>query len=200
MLFIVTFHFLLGHIIKTTTKLGKITKDIHTDLIRRCNENDKDAQFEIYNFYYQTMYNTSLRILKNTTEAEDVMQDSFLDAFKKIGSYSGEGNFGGWLRRIVVNNSIDALKKRTNDLSFDDVSIEVVEESENSDKEVEYRIDEIKKALGLLSEENRVIISLFLFEGYDHEEISQILNISNNASRTRFSRARKSTSSIELTG
>lgn len=167
------------------------TKDIQQDLVRRCCENDKEAQFEIYKFYYKSMYNTSLRILKNTAEAEDILQDSFLDAFSKIGSYTGEGSFGGWLRRIVVNNSLDALKKKTVDLSFDDVQMDVAEETENQYEEIEYKIDEIKKAMDLLKEENRVIISLFLFEGYDHEEISQILDISYNASRTRYSRARQ---------
>ena len=165
--------------------------DIHQDLIRKCRENDKDAQFKVYKFYFKTMYNTSLRIVRNTAEAEDIMQDSFLDAFKKIGSYSGEGNFGGWLRRIVVNNSLDALKKKNTDLSFDEVHMDVVEEQDNQNDEIEYKVDEIKKAVEKLSEENRVIISLFLFEGYDHEEISQILDISYNASRTRYSRARK---------
>jgi len=171
--------------------LSAKTKDIQQDLILKCRENDKNAQLAVYKFYYKTMYNTSLRIVRNSAEAEDVMQDSFLDAFGKIGSYTGEGNFGGWLRRIVVNNSLDALKKKYVNLSFDDVQMDVIEETENQYEDIEYKIDEIKKAMELLKEENRVIISLFLFEGYDHEEISQILNISYNASRTRYSRARK---------
>jgi RNA polymerase sigma-70 factor (ECF subfamily) len=171
--------------------LSAQTKDIHPDIIRKCRENDKNAQFEIYKFYFKTMYNTTLRIVKNTAEAEDIMQDSFLDAFSKIGSYTGEGNFGGWLRKIVVNNSIDALKKKNVNLSFEDVHMDVVVETENQIDDIEYKIDEIKKAMEKLKEENRIIISLFLFEGYDHEEISQILNISYNASRTRYSRARK---------
>jgi RNA polymerase sigma-70 factor (ECF subfamily) len=171
--------------------LGLKLKDIHQDIIRRCRENDKEAQFEIYKFYFKTMYNTSLRILNNTADAEDVMQDSFLDAFGKIDSFSGEGNFGGWLRRIVVNNSIDALKKKHNDLEFDEVHMDIVEEKDNTVEETTFKVEEIKKAVKTLKEDTRVIISLFLFEGYDHEEISQILNISYNSSRTRYSRARK---------
>lgn len=171
--------------------MGIKLKDIQQDIIQRCRENDKDAQFEIYKFYFKAMFNTSLRILHNTTDAEDIMQDSFLDAFRKVGTYSGEGNFGGWLRRIVVNNSIDALKKKHNDLTFDDVHMDIAEKTESNVDDQEYKIEEIKKALEKLKEDDRVIISLFLFEGYDHEEISQILNISYNNSRTRFSRARK---------
>ncbi len=172
-------------------KLGTQNKDIHQDVIQRCRENDKDAQFEIYKFYFKTMFNTSLRILHNTTDAEDIMQDSFLDAFRKVGSFTGEGNFGGWLRRIVVNNSIDALKRKHNDLSFDDVHMDIVEQKETKTEDQDYKIEEIKKAIKNLKEDESVIISLFLIEGYDHEEISLILNISYNNSRTRYSRARK---------
>lgn len=165
-------------------------KNIHQELIDKCCVNDRKAQFEIYKIYYRPMYNASLRILNNEAEAEDVMQESFLDAFRKIQDYKGEGNFGGWLRRIVVNNSIDVIKKRKDMVPVDENLLEVEDEPDNYNEDIEYKVDEIKNALKQLSEDDRVIISLFLFEGYDHEEIAQILNISNNASRTRFSRAR----------
>jgi len=171
--------------------LEAAVKYIHQELIEKCRENDEKAQFEIYKIFYKPMYNASLRILNNTAEAEDVMQESFLDAFRKINDFTGEGNFGGWLRRIVINNSIDALKKRKEMLSFEESRTDIEEEIDNHTENVEYKVEEIKKAISKLPEECRVIISLFLFEGYDHEEISQILNISNNASRTRFSRAKK---------
>ncbi len=137
------------------------------------------------------MYNTSLRILNDPQEAEDVMQDSFIDAFRKITGYNGSGSFGGWLRRIVVNNSLNALKKKRNEFSFEEQRFDVAEDENNIyDDNIEYRIEEVKKAIGKLQESDRIIISLFLFEGYDHDEISQILNISNNTSRTRYSRAK----------
>ena len=166
------------------------TKHIHGKLILRCRKNDQRAQYEIYRLYYKSMYNTSHRILNNSTEAEDVMQDSFLNAFSKIDSYSGEGSFGGWLKRIVVNNSLDALKKRRDLVSIDESKIEMEDIQVPFAENIDYKVEEIKSTLNNLSEDNRVIISLFLFEGYDHEEISQILKISNNASRTRFSRAK----------
>jgi len=166
-------------------------KYIHQELIEKCRLNDKKAQFEIYKLYYKQMYNTSLRIVNNPQEAEDVMQDSFLDAFRKIQNYRGEGSFGGWLRRIVVNNSLDALRRRKDELSLDEVRVEMPEPEDIYDKNIEYRIDEIKDAINKLSDDDRIVISLFVFEGYDHDEISQILNISNNASRTRYSRAKK---------
>jgi RNA polymerase sigma factor (sigma-70 family) len=165
-------------------------KNIHQELIDRCRKNDPKAQLEIYKLYYRPMYNTSLRILNHEAEAEDVMQDSFLDAFRKIEEYKGEGSFGGWLRRIVVNNSIDALKKRKEHVSLENYMNELADEPNGFAESVEYRVEEIKRAVPMLPEEHRVILSLFLFEGYDHEEISQILSITNNASRTRYSRAK----------
>jgi len=171
--------------------LGKTTININDELIRKCRENDRGAQFELYKIHYKQMYNASLRIVNNTAEAEDVMQDSFLDAFRKIGDYTGEGNFGGWLRRIVVNNSLDALKKRKPEVLINDENLEIKVVEDDNKENVEYKVDEIKKAVMLLPEDYRVIVSLFLFEGYDHEEISQILKISYGASRTRFSRAKQ---------
>lgn len=165
--------------------------NIHRDLIEKCRLNDKQAQFELYKIFYKPMFNTSLRILNDRAEAEDIMQESFIDAFSKIGEYSGEGSFGGWLRRIVINNSIDALKKRKPTLSFEEEHFEVASEDNEIKENIDYKIAEIKKAVNSLPEDHRVIISLFLFEGYDHEEISGILNISNGASRTRYSRARQ---------
>ena len=165
-------------------------KNIDNDLIDKCRENNDRAQLEIYKLFYKQMYNTSLRILNNTVEAEDVMQESFLDAFRKINDFTGEGNFGGWLRRIVVNNSIDVLKKRKETMPFEEGLVEIADDYDNKNENVEFRVEEIKKAVQKLANEHRLIISLFLFEGYDHDEISQILKISNNASRTRYSRAK----------
>ncbi len=165
-------------------------KHIHDKLVLRCRKNDQKAQYEIYNLYYKSMYNTSLRILNNPTEAEDVMQDSFLDAFGKIDGFSGEGSFGGWLKRIVVNNSLDALRKRRDLVSIEESKIEMEDIQSPYAENIDYKVEEVKSALNSLSEDSRVIVSLFLFEGYDHEEISQILKISNNTSRTRFSRAK----------
>jgi RNA polymerase sigma-70 factor (ECF subfamily) len=170
--------------------LEAASKNIHEELIERCRKNDRQAQLEIYKLYYKPMYNTSLRILNHEAEAEDVMQDSFVDAFRKLDEYKGEGSFGGWLRRIVVNNSIDSLKKRKDMVPLENHHFEKADQPETTDEQVEYRVEEIKKAVPMLPAEHRVVLSLFLFEGYDHEEIAQILNISNNASRTRFSRAK----------
>jgi len=143
------------------------------------------------------MYNTSLRIVNNTAEAEDILQESFLDAFRRIDTYTGEGSFGNWLKRIVVNNSLDALRRNQETLSLEESRLDFPEpDAEYDEEEIQYQVREIKEAIMLLPGDYRIIISLFLLEGYDHEEISGILNISNNLSRTRYSRARQKLLSV----
>ncbi|GET25480.1 RNA polymerase sigma factor [Prolixibacter sp. NT017] len=165
--------------------------NIHQHLIDRCLLNDAKAQFEIYKLYYKAMYNTSLRIVGNVEDAEDVMQEAFLKAFRKINSYEGEVSFGAWLKRIVINHSIDYLKKRK--MVFNELSANENRLPDNgSEPEVEENIsvDEIKKAMNELSHGYRLVLSLILFEGYDHEEVSEILGIKNATSRSQFLRAR----------
>ena len=138
------------------------------------------------------MYNTCLRIVNDTAEAEDIMQESFLDAFRKINYYAGEGTFGSWLKRIVVNNALDALRKRKETTSIEETGIDFAEEEDQaSEEEIRLQVQEIKLAMERLPEDFRVILSLILFEGYDHEEVCEILKINYNNSRTRFSRARQ---------
>jgi len=166
--------------------------NIHQNLIDGCRNNDRKAQFKIYKLYYKAMYNTCLRIVNDTAEAEDIMQESFLDAFQRIGSYSGEGAFGLWLKRIVINRSLDYLRRAKEVVSLDEIQVDLPEDTEpDHEEELKYQVHEIKEAISRLPDEYRVSLSLFLLEGYDHEEISQILNISNQLSRTRYSRARQ---------
>lgn len=167
-------------------------KYIHQDLIEACKQGNRNAQFRIYKLYYKAMFNTSLRILNDTAEAEDNMQESFLDAFRKIEHFSGEGTFGSWLKRIVVNNALDTLRRRREEISLEEAGIDFpAEEDQTSGEEIQLQVKEIKAAINQLPEGYRIILSLFLLEGYDHEEISEILKISYNNSRTRYSRARQ---------
>jgi len=166
--------------------------NIHQELIDACRNGDRNAQFKIYKLYYKAMYNTSLRIVCDAPEAEDIMQESFLDAFQRLDSYTGEGSFGSWLKRIVINRSLDCLRKRKETVPIEEVGFDVAENSDHEmEEEIQYQVEEVKKAIMKLPEDYRIIISLFLLEGFDHEEISQILKISNQLSRTRYSRARQ---------
>ncbi len=164
---------------------------IHEEIINRCRSGEKPAQIEIYKQYYKPVYNTCLRILNDKATAEDLMQDSFIDAFNKIHSYDGKGSFGAWIRRIAVNNSIDHIKRSRPMVSITDEAANIPDNEDTYFEDVDYKVEEIKKALGLMEEGDRIILSLYLLEGFDHEEISQILEISLANARTRYSRAKK---------
>jgi len=155
--------------------------------------NDRKAQVQVYKLYYKAMYNTALRILNDTAEAEDVMQEAFLEAFKNIDTYREESSFGAWLKRIVINKSIDELRKAKDLVYLDEVEIEIADKADEEDfiRVLSTKVEEIRKAIHRLPDSYRVILSLYLLEGYDHEEIAQILDISYNLSRTRYSRARR---------
>jgi RNA polymerase sigma-70 factor (ECF subfamily) len=163
--------------------------NIHQPLIDRCHENDKEAQFSVYKLYYRSMYNTSIRIVNNSDDAEDIMQESFLTAFQKLATYKGEVSFGTWLKRIVVNRSLDYLRKRK--VQFEEVRNELPVYDEENIDDSDYVAEEVSKAITHLSDGYRTILSLILLEGYDHEEVSEILGISNVTSRTQFSRAKQ---------
>ncbi len=141
---------------------------------------DQKAMFEIYKLYYKPMYNASLRILKNTAEAEDIMQEAFLDAFQKIDQYDERSAFGYWLKRIVINKSLDQLKKKKDIVPIDELPIAQEEIIEEDHLEVlSYKVDQIKDAVNKLPDDYRIIVSLYLLEGYDHDEIAQVLEITN---------------------
>jgi RNA polymerase sigma-70 factor (ECF subfamily) len=167
--------------------------NVHQDLIDGCRRGDQKSQFQIYKLYYKAMYNTSLRIVNDAMEAEDIMQEAFLSAFDKIGSYSGTVSFGAWLKKIVHNRSLDYLKKNSK-IVFENVESHYGIEDPCADVAHEEgcdpRINKIQAIIKRLPEKYRNILSLYLFEGYDHEEIGEILSIPSSTSRSNFSRAK----------
>jgi RNA polymerase sigma factor (sigma-70 family) len=169
-------------------------KNIHQDLIEGCKSGDQKAQFQIYKLYYKAMYNTSLRIVNDTMEAEDIMQESFLSAFEKIDTYSGTVSFGAWLKKIVINRSLDALNRRK--AIFEDIETHIGIKDESGEdlaqkEEIDVRVEEVKEAIEKLPDGYRVILSLYLLEGYDHDEIAEILSITSSTSRSQLSRAKQ---------
>jgi RNA polymerase sigma-70 factor (ECF subfamily) len=169
-------------------------KNLHQDLLDGCKSGDQRAQFQIYKLYYKAMYNTSLRIVNDSMEAEDVMQESFLSAFEKIDTYSGTVSFGAWLKKIVINRSLDALSKRK--AIFEEIESHIGIRDESSDdllrkEEADIKVEEVKEAINGLPDGYRIILSLYLLEGYDHDEIAEILSISSSTSRSQLSRAKQ---------
>ncbi len=174
-------------------KQESLYTNIHQDIIDRCKSGEQKAQFQLYKLYYKAMYNTCLRIVNDSLEAEDIMQESFLKAFEKINFYKGEVSFGAWLKRIVVNHSLDELRKRKliTDSLEDSVYEIKEEEKKESNEDVQWKIEEIKKEINHLPDGYRIALSLYLIEGYDHDEISEIMNISSSTSRSQCARAKK---------
>jgi len=168
--------------------LEALYKNIHQEIIDQCREGSQKAQFQLYKIYYKSMYSVCLRIINDEMEAEDVMQEAFLSAFRKIDSYKGEVSFGAWLKRIVINRSLDHLKKRK--VKFEEVNERTTQIADYQMETKEVNVETIKNAIRQLPDGYRVVLSLYLLEGYDHEEISEILGISNSNSRTQFLRAK----------
>ncbi len=168
--------------------MNTLYKNIHQEIIDQCKEGSSKAQFQLYKLYYKPMYSVSLRIVNDDMEAEDVMQEAFLSAFKKINTYKGEVSFGAWLKKIVVNRSLDYLKKRK--VKFEEVTERTAQVTDYQMGTKEIDVKMIKNAIQELPDGYRVVLSLYLIEGYDHEEISQILGISNSSSRTQLLRAK----------
>ena len=144
------------------------------------------------------MYNTAIRILKDSFEAEDVMQEAFLTAFTKLDSYKGEVAFGAWLKRIVINKSINQLRKNDR---YEIAKMEIVTDDEIEEESFETnKLDPkmILNAIQSLKENYRIILTLHLIEGFDYEEIQQILNYTNENVRTTFLRAKNKLKQVLL--
>jgi RNA polymerase sigma-70 factor (ECF subfamily) len=161
-------------------------------LIDACRHNHQKAQTEIYRLYYKAMYNTALRIVGNSDDAEDVMQEAFIKAFDKIHSYSAKATFGAWLKRIVINESISWIRKNTKMELVDNFPVSTEPETELEINDNDLEIQQVMTALNNLKSNYKIILSLHFIEGYDYEELTEILNISYANVRTMIFRAKSS--------
>ncbi|MCH8233555.1 MAG: RNA polymerase sigma factor [Bacteroidetes bacterium] len=166
--------------------------NIHQDLIDRSLKGDGIAQSKLYGLYSKAMYNVCLRITNNEDDTKDVMQEAFISAFQNLGSYKGEASFGAWLKRIVVNKAINHIKrKRVEFTELNPERDEMQEEQPDLTNEQELTVEKIKNAIVKLPDGYRLVFSLYLLEGYDHQEIAGILNISESTSKSQYNRAKK---------
>jgi len=167
---------------------------VHQELLEGCKKGDALAQMKIYRLYYKPMYHVALRILADPMEAEDIMQESFLTAFRNLASVNLASGFGGWLKRIVVNRSLDALRKRKKEIELVDDLPDEIESGpayQPDQDNLEEKIRKVQRALERLPEKYRIVLTLNLFEGYDHDEIGQILGVSASTSRAQVSRGKQ---------
>jgi|SRR5690349_12221187 len=163
---------------------------MHVDLIARCKAGDRDAYYRIYKLYARSMYNVSFRITGREEDAEDALQEAFVSAFRNLASYRADATFGAWLKRIVVNKSINVLKKRRYELLPDDESWDIPEDEEAADYKEGLTVERVKKAIEELPDGYRTVLSLYLLEGYDHQEIGEIMGISESTSKSQLNRAK----------
>jgi len=138
------------------------------------------------------MYNTAFRMVGDSDDAQDILQESFVSAFDHLDQYRGDSAFGAWLKRIVINKTLNHLKKKNKweEMGSDEEFEEPYYEWEDV-PEHDMTVKEIKDAVSMLPSGFKSVLTLYLFEGYDHKEIGEILNISESTSKSQFNRAKK---------
>ena len=160
-------------------------------LVEQCKNNNRRAQMALYSQYCEGMFIVAQRYMKDTAAAEDAMQEAFVKAFSKLEQFKGDVTFGAWLKRIVINRCLDTIKsKKLETESIDESIFKIVEDDVQWEVSDEATVSDINSAIEQLPDKYRVVVQLFLVEGYDHNEISGILSISENSSRTNLHRGK----------
>lgn len=162
-----------------------------TELIQQCQQNVYAAQMQVYHLYKHAMYNASVRIVQNREDAEDIVQESFIKAFAKIGQVQDDLKLGGWLRRIVVNASLDAVRKKKHQFEWNDLHVVDTQEAEELSDYSQVSMDMIKTAINSLKDKYRIILVLYLIEAYTHKEISEMLNLNESTVRNQYRRGKQ---------
>ena len=160
------------------------------ELLELCRHQHVQAQMEVYERYHQAMYVTALKIVHNTMDAEDIMQESFLIAFNRIDQYKGENNFGGWLKQIIIRKSIQHHRDQKKELKLvEELKTKTQDEPYGEVKNPIHQ--ELLNALDELNPRYKNALSLMYLEGYDYEELTEVLQLSYGSCRTLISRAKE---------
>lgn len=163
----------------------------HRDIVEQCKNGQRQAQFDLYKLYSKAMYNLCLRMVKNEMDAEDILQTSFIDVFTKLDTFQFQSSVGAWIKRIVLNNCINFLKRsRMQWQELDDKLFNLKEEEKPDEEHIGLTVERVNRALFELPDGYRVVFSLYMLEGYDHKEIAEILSITEATSKSQFSRAK----------
>lgn len=163
-------------------------------LITACKRSERSAQIKVYESYNKAMYNTSLRIVKNTFDAEDIVQESFITAFSKLNDLKDNQTFGAWLKRIVINNSLTFLRQQQIEVELEQVLYKIEDQNsvENLEDYSEVKFQHLSQAMNTLKDNYQLALNLHYIEGYNYDEMCDILNISYANCRTLVSRAKSS--------
>lgn len=165
--------------------------DIHKELIEASKRGDNRARRQLYELYARAMFNICYRMMNNREDAEDILQEAFIQAFSKLDSFRYDSTFGAWLKRIVINTCINAINKRKVDLLLTDDMYYFGNKGEEKEADLPLTTADIQKAMEQLPEGGRIVFSLYLLEGYDHVEIAQILGITESTSKSQYMRAKR---------
>ncbi len=166
------------------------TIDLNRKIVEQCKLNDSKAQMQLYDSYCDAMFNISLRYVRDKFVAEDVMQDAFIKVFKNILSFKGEVTIGSWIKKIVINQCLDYLKKRKIELvSIEEKELQVADD-DNWEIEDNINVSAILNVINSLPEKYKVVLNMYLIEGFDHQEIAQVLNITEVNSRSQLMRGK----------
>lgn len=165
--------------------------DIHQKLIEASKKGDNRARRQLYELYARAMFNICCRMMKNREDAEDILQEAFVQAFTKLDSFRYESTFGAWMKRIVVNTCINAINRKKVDLLLTEDMYHYKHIMEDEEEELPLTVKDVHKAMEELPEGGRIVFSLYLLEGYDHLEIAEILGITESTSKSQFMRAKR---------
>ena len=179
--------------LKVDKKLTQFSTEIHKDIIEASKIGDQKAQYKLYQLYAKAMFNICYRMMNNFEEAEDILQEAFTEVFTKLHTFRYESTFGAWFKRIVINKCINEIKRKKADLVLYDEfhTFEQEAEEETDVNENKLNVNRVQKAIEQLPDGYRIIFSLYMLEGYDHSEISEILDISESTSKSQYMRAKR---------
>lgn len=159
-------------------------------LIKDCLKGSPIAQRKLFEKFAPKMMSVCLRYMKDGQEAEDVLQDGFIKVFQKLSAYENSGSLEGWIRRIIVNTALDQIRKNSK-FGYTDNVDEVGYKIENNDYTVEgLMAQDLMKLIHQMPEGYKVVFNMFAIEGYSHKEIADLLGITENTSKSQYSRAR----------
>ncbi len=170
--------------------MAKNEPDIHQQLIEKCREGDTKSQYRLYKLYSKAMYNVAIRLLANRMDAEDVLQEAFVAAYRKIGDFRGDSGFGFWLKKIVINHCINFLKSKKVCFVDLDEHHHQIPDWNGEDGDVRFEPETIHECIKSLPDGSRVVLNLFLLEDFKHREIAQMLGISESTSKSQYQRAK----------
>ncbi|TRX61162.1 RNA polymerase sigma factor [Carboxylicivirga sp. M1479] len=169
----------------------KIT-DIHKPIIVKAAKGNAKAQRNLYELYAKAMFNICYRMMNSIEDAEDMLQEVFCEAFKRLDSFRFDSTFGAWIKRICINKCINELKRRKLNLELnEEITPDAMQDDVEETNDIELKVEHIKHAMGMLPHGYRIVFSLYMLEGYDHQEIADIMQITVSTSKSQLARAKK---------